>query len=111
MSSVVEKPSPENAPSDYAIMGRYVLEPEIFEILETLSPGAGNEIQLTDAIKLLNETKNVLAYEFKGKRYDVGDKLGFIKATIDLSLEREDISTALKSYLNELAEKKELVHF
>ncbi|RLQ96643.1 UTP--glucose-1-phosphate uridylyltransferase GalU [Falsibacillus albus] len=107
LSSVVEKPAAEDAPSNYAIMGRYILTPEIFSILETLPPGSGNEIQLTDAIKILNETQNVLAYNFSGKRYDVGDKFGFIKATIDFSLERPDLGDDVKAYLHELIKSEE----
>lgn len=108
ISSVVEKPSASEAPSNFAIMGRYILTPEIFPILETLPPGSGNEIQLTDAIKLLNEKQNVLAYNFSGKRYDVGDKFGFIKATIDFSLLRPDLRDHVKGYLKELMVENEL---
>lgn len=78
----VEKPNPEDAPSDLAIIGRYLLTPEIFDILENQEPGAGNEIQLTDAIDTLNKTQRVFAHEFKGIRYDVGDKFGFLKTSI-----------------------------
>ncbi len=102
LSSVVEKPSPQDAPSNFAIMGRYILTADIFPILENLPPGSGNEIQLTDAIKLLNEKQNVLAYNFSGQRYDVGDKFGFIKATIDFSLQRPDLQENVKTYLQEL---------
>ncbi|MEH7237412.1 UTP--glucose-1-phosphate uridylyltransferase GalU [Bacillus sp. JJ1562] len=102
IDSVVEKPAIKEAPSNYAIMGRYILTPEIFEILATLPPGSGNEIQLTDAIKLLNEKQTVLAYNFKGKRYDVGDKTGFVKATIDFALERSEISENIEAYLKNL---------
>ncbi|WP_147803680.1 UTP--glucose-1-phosphate uridylyltransferase GalU [Alkalicoccus halolimnae] len=105
VKDLVEKPKKEEAPSNQAIMGRYILRPEIFEILETLAPGAGNEIQLTDAIKELNKTQIVLAYEFTGKRYDVGDKLGFVKATVDFSLERDDLREAMLEYLQGLADK------
>ncbi|MFY4775606.1 UTP--glucose-1-phosphate uridylyltransferase GalU [Metabacillus sp. RGM 3146] len=109
LASVVEKPALEEAPSNYAIMGRYILTPEIFDILNTLPPGSGNEIQLTDAIKILNETQNVLAYDFLGKRYDVGDKFGFVKATIDFALERNDLSQQVQDYLKELARRKEFI--
>ncbi|SDW53484.1 UDP-glucose pyrophosphorylase [Marinococcus luteus] len=94
-----EKPDLADAPSNYAVMGRYVLTPEIFDILETLPPGSGNEIQLTDAITKLNESQDVLAYEFDGVRYDVGDKFGFVKATIDFALDREDLRGPLEDYL------------
>jgi UTP--glucose-1-phosphate uridylyltransferase len=102
----VEKPALEDAPSNYAIMGRYVLRPEIFTILENLPPGAGNEIQLTDAIKVLNESQAVLAYNFKGIRYDVGDRYGFIKATIDFALQRDDLRDDVASYIKEIYEKR-----
>ncbi|UFT98894.1 UTP--glucose-1-phosphate uridylyltransferase GalU [Radiobacillus kanasensis] len=99
VSDFVEKPSREAAPSKLAIMGRYILSPEIFSILEQLEPGKGGEIQLTDAIKILNERENVLAYNFTGERYDIGNKLGFIKATIDFALQREDLKEELKDYM------------
>lgn len=102
----VEKPALEDAPSNYAIMGRYILTPEIFKILENLPPGAGNEIQLTDAIKVLNQFQSVLAYNFAGQRYDVGDKFGFIKATVDFALQREDLSEEVTDYIKELYEKQ-----
>ncbi|BAB07371.1 UTP--glucose-1-phosphate uridylyltransferase GalU [Halalkalibacterium halodurans] len=102
----VEKPKLEEAPSNYAIMGRYVLRPEIFDILENLPPGAGGEIQLTDAIKVLNESQVVLAYNFDGVRYDVGDKFGFIKATIDLALQRDDLSEDVAQYIKDIYEKQ-----
>lgn len=100
VSDLVEKPKKEEAPSNYAIMGRYVLTPEIFDILETLPPGAGGEIQLTDAIKELNKKQAVYACEFTGDRYDVGDKFGFIKATIEFALDRPDLKDQLQEYLN-----------
>ncbi|MFD7525284.1 UTP--glucose-1-phosphate uridylyltransferase GalU [Paenibacillus chitinolyticus] len=103
--SLVEKPQPSEAPSNYAIMGRYILTPEIFNILETQQPGAGGEIQLTDAIRKLNENQPTFAYEFEGIRYDVGDKLGFIKATIDFALQRPDLSSDLYRYIREIYEK------
>ncbi|MGG1593047.1 UTP--glucose-1-phosphate uridylyltransferase GalU [Terribacillus saccharophilus] len=100
VSDLVEKPKKEEAPSNYAIMGRYVLTPEIFDILETLPAGAGGEIQLTDAIKELNKKQAVYACEFTGDRYDVGDKFGFIKATIEFALDRPDLKDQLQDYLN-----------
>ncbi|MFF2156618.1 UTP--glucose-1-phosphate uridylyltransferase GalU [Paenibacillus chitinolyticus] len=103
--SLVEKPQPSEAPSNYAIMGRYILTPEIFNILETQQPGAGGEIQLTDAIRRLNENQPTFAYEFEGIRYDVGDKLGFIKATIDFALQRPDLNSDLYRYIREIYEK------
>lgn len=101
----VEKPNPEDAPSNLAIIGRYLLTPEIFTILETLEPGAGNEIQLTDAINILNQTQRVFAKRFDGKRYDTGDKFGFIQMSLDYGLEHPEIKDELKDYILELANK------
>jgi UTP--glucose-1-phosphate uridylyltransferase len=103
VESLVEKPKTNEAPSNLAVMGRYVLSPAVFDILETLPPGKGNEIQLTDALEILNTQEGVLAYSFDGIRYDVGDKLGFIKATLDFSLKREDLKDDVKQYIKELA--------
>ncbi|HAX73225.1 MAG TPA: UTP--glucose-1-phosphate uridylyltransferase [Firmicutes bacterium] len=99
LSGMVEKPKTEEAPSTLAVMGRYVLTPEIFEMLETQEPGAGDEIQLTDAIHRLMDRQAVYAYDFEGNRYDVGDKFGFIKATIDFALDREDLRKQVSDYL------------
>ncbi|MBO1511776.1 UTP--glucose-1-phosphate uridylyltransferase GalU [Metabacillus bambusae] len=101
IDSLVEKPKFGQNPSNIAVMGRYILQPEIFEILENQEPGAGGEIQLTDAICKLTDYQDVYAYEFDGVRYDVGDKLGFIKATIDFALEREELNQELVQYLKE----------
>jgi UTP--glucose-1-phosphate uridylyltransferase len=106
VESLVEKPDAAEAPSRYAIMGRYILRPEIFEILENQKPGAGGEIQLTDAINALNRMQAVLAYHFQGNRYDVGDKFGFIKATIDFALQREDLKDDVRQYLQQLVESQ-----
>jgi UTP--glucose-1-phosphate uridylyltransferase len=108
INDLVEKPKVEEAPSNYAIMGRYVLRPEIFEILENLTPGAGNEIQLTDAIKRLNEQQMVVGYEFEGDRHDVGDKFGFIRATVEFALEREDLKSQVICYLKEVLDKEKV---
>jgi UTP--glucose-1-phosphate uridylyltransferase len=108
IDSLVEKPAIENAPSRYAIMGRYVLRPEIFEELEKLPHVAGSELQLTDAINELNKRQAVLAYNFEGTRYDVGDKIGFIKATIDFAMQREDIREDVQQYLKDFYEKSQL---
>lgn len=102
VESLVEKPSVEEAPSNLAIMGRYVLQPEIFEVLETLPFGQGGELQLTDAINELNKTQEIIACDFKGTRHDIGDKIGYIKATIDIALGREDTKQAVMDYLNQL---------
>jgi UTP--glucose-1-phosphate uridylyltransferase len=99
INDLVEKPKMEEAPSNYAIMGRYVLRPEIFEILENQKPGAGGEIQLTDAIKTLNQLQMVVGYEFEGERHDVGDKFGFVRATVEFALEREDLKPQVMEYL------------
>lgn len=108
VDSFVEKPKREQAPSNFAIMGRYVLRPEIFEILETLEPGAGGEIQLTDALLQLNEKQIVLAKEFTGHRYDVGDKFGFIKATVDYALMRDDLRDDVMAYLETILKKEQV---
>lgn len=100
--SFVEKPKPENAPSDLAIIGRYLLTPEIFHILENQAPGAGDEIQLTDAIDTLNKTQRVFAQEFKGKRYDVGDKIGFLKTSIAYGLTHPEVKADLRAFIKEL---------
>ncbi len=109
---MVEKPSPKEAPSNIAILGRYIITPEIFGILEKQKPGVGGEIQLTDALKTLSELQGMYAYEFEGKRYDVGDKLGFLKATVELALGREDLQADLKEsfreYLIDLVEEMKL---
>ncbi|WP_281392459.1 UTP--glucose-1-phosphate uridylyltransferase GalU [Salicibibacter cibi] len=102
VTDLVEKPKQEEAPSTLAIMGRYVLTPEIMPILEEMPPGAGNEIQLTDAIKKLAGIQEVNAFRFDGDRYDVGDKLGFIQATLDFALHRKDLSEDLKAYIRQL---------
>lgn len=101
LSNMIEKPNINEAPSRLAVLGRYVLTPEIFGMLETQAPGSGNEIQLTDAIKRLMRKQAVYAYDFVGERYDVGDKFGFIKATIDFALEREDLHEQVMNYLKE----------
>ncbi len=97
----VEKPAKGTQPSNLAIMGRYLLTPEIFEFLEEQEIGAGGEIQLTDAIQKLNKIQRVYAYDFEGKRYDVGEKLGFITTTIDFALQRDDLKDDLLDYLKQ----------
>lgn len=99
---MVEKPKIEDAPSDMAVLGRYFLTPKVFELLETQETGAGGEIQLTDAIKRLMDIQAVYAYDFEGIRYDVGDKFGFVKATIDFALNRADLKDQVQAYLREL---------
>lgn len=99
----VEKPKPEDAPSDLAIIGRYLLTPEIFEELENTKPGKGNEIQLTDAIDSLNKRQHVYAHEFKGRRYDIGSKIGFLETSIEFGLEHPETKDALREYIKEIA--------
>lgn len=106
VKSLVEKPSIEEAPSNLAIMGRYVLTPEIIDILEHLKPGKGNEIQLTDALQELNGIQEVFAYLFEGKRYDIGDKYGFVQATVEFALEREDIGEPLLNWLRQVVKER-----
>jgi len=105
VKNFVEKPEPDQAPSDLAIIGRYLLTPEIFDVLENQKPGAGNEIQLTDAIDTLNQTQRVFAREFKGKRYDVGDKFGFMKTSIEYGLIHPEVKEKLRSFIIELGKE------
>ncbi|MBL7117717.1 MAG: UTP--glucose-1-phosphate uridylyltransferase GalU [Candidatus Syntrophoarchaeum sp.] len=104
IEDIIEKPSLEEAPSNIGTVGRYILTPEIFDCIKETPPGKGNEIQLTDAIRLLIEKdkKDVYAYKFSGKRYDAGDKLGYVKAIVDFALEREDLKDDVRRYLEEL---------
>lgn len=95
----VEKPNPEDAPSNLAIIGRYLLTPEIFDILENQAPGAGNEIQLTDAIDTLNKSQRVFAKRFDGKRYDVGSKFGFLEMSVEIGLDHPEIKDELKQHI------------
>ena len=106
VENFVEKPAKGTAPSNLAIMGRYILTPEIFMCLEKQETGAGGEIQLTDAIQQLNKIQRVFAYDFEGKRYDVGEKLGFITTTIEFALQNPEIRDELMAYLEELMEKR-----
>ncbi|APH03563.1 UTP--glucose-1-phosphate uridylyltransferase GalU [Bacillus weihaiensis] len=102
VKDLVEKPDPQVAPSNMAIMGRYVLTPEILDILEHIEPGAGNEIQLTDALKKLNEVQDIFGYNFSGRRYDIGDKYGFVQATVEFALQRDDLKGPLRKWLKEI---------
>jgi UTP--glucose-1-phosphate uridylyltransferase len=99
VEDLVEKPSPEEAPSDLAIIGRYVLDPEIFSYLEKIGPGKGGEYQLTDAMRLLCKGKGLYGLRFKGRRFDIGDKSDWIRATVELAMEREDLGPELRSVL------------
>lgn len=100
VKKLVEKPSIEESPSNIAILGRYIITPKIFEILENTKPGKGNEIQLTDALEELIRNEAIYAYDFQGKRYDVGDKLGFLQATIEFALKRDELRDSFIEYLN-----------
>lgn len=105
----IEKPAPGTTPSNLAIMGRYVLTPDIFKFLSKQEKGAGGEIQLTDAIQKLNESEGVYAYEFEGRRFDVGEKLGFITTTLDYALRNESLKGPLLEAMKEILER-ELIH-
>lgn len=106
VNGLVEKPKKEEAPSNLAIMGRYILNPRIFDILSHQDPGAGGEIQLTDAIAGLNEYEAVYAYDFEGKRYDVGEKMGFIQTTIEFALQRNELRSNLLDYLSDVLDNE-----
>jgi UTP--glucose-1-phosphate uridylyltransferase len=99
---LVEKPKASEAPSNLAIIGRYVLTPDIFESLQAIDPGSGGEIQLTDAIRHLGRSRPIYAYRFEGTRYDAGDKLGFLKATVEFALRRHDLGAPFREYLKGL---------
>jgi UTP--glucose-1-phosphate uridylyltransferase len=107
--SIVEKPDPDSAPSNLAAIGRYVLTPEIFEALRNLEPGVGGEVQLTDAINILAQDQAVYAFVFEGGRFDVGNKLDYVKATIELAVDRDDIGKDLRRWLADLVERKKLL--
>ena len=102
IQDMVEKPSPESAPSNLAIIGRYLLPPELFRILEDTASDAGGEIQLTSALKALLKERPIDGYLFEGKRYDAGDKLGFLQATVEFALKREDLGAQFRKYLKSL---------
>lgn len=106
VKDLVEKPSVEDAPSNIAILGRYIINPAIFEILENTKPGKGGEIQLTDALKELAKHEAMYAYNFEGRRYDVGDKQGFLEATVEYALRREDLREPFLEYLIDIVGKE-----
>ena len=99
---LVEKPKASEAPSNLAIIGRYILTPDIFESISTVEPGSGGEIQLTDSLRLLLRSRPIYAFKFEGKRYDAGDKLGFLKATVEFALQRHDLGGPFRQYLKGL---------
>lgn len=102
VKDLVEKPKLEEAPSNIAILGRYIITPQIFDILDNTIPGKGGEIQLTDALRTLIQSEAMYAYNFEGRRYDVGDKLGFLEATVEFALKREDLQKPFLQYLTSL---------
>jgi UTP--glucose-1-phosphate uridylyltransferase len=102
---LVEKPPAESAPSDMAIIGRYILTPDIFGVLQKSRPGKGGEIQLTDAIRVLLKTVPVYGFLFEGKRYDAGDKLGYLKATVDFAMKNAELSEQFRSYIMEVSKR------
>ncbi len=106
ITNMVEKPKPEDAPSTLGVVGRYVLSPRIFHFLETQRRGAGGEIQLTDAIARLLREENVYAYEFSGRRYDCGSKLGYLEATVDLALKHPEVAAGFRTFLDQVMERK-----
>ena len=106
VKGLVEKPSADEAPSNIAILGRYIISPAIFKILENTKPGKGGEIQLTDALKVLAGREAMYAYNFEGKRYDVGDKQGFLQATVEFALRREDLRDEFLDYLCKVVAKE-----
>lgn len=102
VEEIVEKPAPADAPSDQAIVGRYVLTPAIFDLLRTTEHGAGGEIQLTDGIAALRQHEQVLSYSFEGRRYDCGSKIGYLQATVDFALQHDEVAEAFTQYLKQL---------
>ena len=102
VKDMVEKPKKEAAPSNIAILGRYIITPRVFDFLETQTPGAGGEIQLTDALEKLAQEEEMYAFDFRGKRYDVGNKMGFLSATVEFALRRDDLKVEMKDYLEYL---------
>jgi UTP--glucose-1-phosphate uridylyltransferase len=103
VKNMVEKPKAEEAPSQNAIIGRYILTPKIFELLETITPGAGGELQLTDGIKALLQYEKVYGFIYEGKRHDAGDKLGFLKATVEFALKRDDLGPDFRAWLKTIS--------
>jgi len=106
VNDLVEKPAVENAPSNIAILGRYIINPAIFEVLENTKPGSGGEIQLTDALKELSQKEAMYAYNFEGRRYDAGDKQGYLEATVEFALKRDDLRIGFLNYLINIVEKE-----
>ena len=107
--SLVEKPKPEEAPSNLAVIGRYVLTPEIFDALRDTEPGVGGEVQITDAINRLAQEQAVYAYVFEGGRFDIGNKLDYLKATVEMAIDREDVGEEFREFLSDLVQRKKLI--
>jgi len=110
VNNLVEKPKVDLAPSNVAILGRYIITPEIFDILDNTMPGKGGEIQLTDALKTLAAKQDMYAYIFEGRRYDVGDKLGFLEATVEFALKRDELKGPFMEYLQTLKNNDKFSH-
>ncbi len=108
IEDLIEKPKPSDAPSDIAIIGRYILVPDIFHFLETVQPGKDGEIQLTDALRALSKKRQIYGYLFEGRRYDAGDKFGFLEATVELALKNPHVKTEFMEYLLSLLEKLDI---
>lgn len=106
VNDLVEKPAVENAPSNIAILGRYIINPAVFEVLDSTKPGSGGEIQLTDALKELSQKEAMYAYNFEGRRYDAGDKQGYLEATVEFALKRDDLREGFLNYLIDIVEKE-----
>ena len=109
VARVVEKPKPEDAPSNLAVIGRYVLTPEIFDALRQVEPGHGGEVQLTDAINILAEEQAVYAYVFDRARYDIGNRLDYLKATVELASQRDDVGEDFKAFLRDFVQRRKLI--
>ena len=109
VSRVVEKPKAEDAPSNMAVIGRYVLTPEVFDALREVQPGVGGEVQLTDALNTLARDQAVYAYVFEGERYDIGNRLDYLKATVELAVQREDVGGQFSEFLIDLVQRKKLL--
>jgi UTP--glucose-1-phosphate uridylyltransferase len=107
--NIVEKPNPEDAPSNLAAIGRYILTPEIFDAIRTVTPDSGGEIQLTDALNLLAQEQAVYAFVFEGKRYDIGKKLDYLKATVEIAIGRDDLGPEFKQFLADLVQRERLI--
>jgi UTP--glucose-1-phosphate uridylyltransferase len=107
--SLVEKPDPDEAPSNLAVIGRYILTPEIFDALRDTPPGVGGEVQITDAINRLAQEQAVYAYVFEGGRFDIGNKLDYLKATVEMGIEREDVGEEFRHFLADLVQRKKLL--